>query len=217
MPPSLQTILVCFAVPEESGPFRRATKGMDNVQVIHVGMGQSNARTSFEAVLAETRPDRVITAGFAGGLNPEHACGAVLQEADEAFSFPEHALGSAVHAGVFYCADRVAITPTEKAALRETTGADAVEMESGVIRAICRERGIPAATVRVISDAANESLPLDFNQLMTPDLRMDFLKLAGALLRAPGRIPELIRFQGRLKHASANLSEVLVRLIEEAT
>jgi len=206
--------LVCFAVQEESGAFRRAVQDVDKATVIHVGMGQANARRAIEAALDQATPDRVITAGFAGGLNPEFNCGDVVFDVDETLRSPEAIDGFRCAAGVFHCADRVATTPKEKAVLRGTSNADAVEMESGVIREICGKRGIPSATVRVISDAANEGLPLDFNALMKPDMSMDFVKLAGALLRSPGKIPELIRFQGRLKTAAANLSQILVRMIE---
>ena len=44
----------------------------------------------------------------------------------------------------FYCHRRVAITAAEKRALWQQSGADAVEMESSVIRTICREFRIPA-------------------------------------------------------------------------
>ena len=54
-------------------------------------------------------------------------------------------------------------------------------MESEVLRRICQERGIPCATVRAISDAASEDLPLDFNQLMKETDQLDFVKLLGSL------------------------------------
>ena len=91
--------------------------------------------------------------------------------------------------------------------------ADAVEMESEVIQGICHERGIPCATVRVISDAAHEDLPLDFNQLAKPDLRLDYGKLLWAVAKAPGKIPALLRLQRNSTQAAQRLAEALVRLL----
>ncbi|NDA69060.1 MAG: hypothetical protein EBY09_20920, partial [Verrucomicrobia bacterium] len=100
----------------------------------------------------------VLTCGFAGGLSAGLAAEQVIFDADERFPLREALIGAGAAPARFHCADRVAVTAREKATLREQTGAEAVEMESGVIRRLCEERGIPSATVRVISDAADESL-----------------------------------------------------------
>jgi hypothetical protein len=97
--------------------------------------------------------------------------------------------------------------------LRAETGADAVEMESAAIHAVCRERGIPCATVRVISDTANEDLPLDFNALSKPDKNLDFGKLFLAIARSPGKIGALMELQRKTKFAAEQLAEVLSKLI----
>lgn len=104
---------------------------------------------------------------------------------------------------------RVATTGDEKRRLLESTGADAVEMESSVIRARCRTRGIPAATVRVISDEADEALPLDFNTLMTARGTLDFPRLVGLILCHPGAIPGLLRLGRRSAAAARSLAQVL--------
>jgi len=133
------------------------------------------------------------------------------QDFDAGFSADLEELGAAP--ARFYCHRRVAITTEEKAALWKETGADAVEMESSVIRTICKEFRIPSATVRVISDDANQDLPLDFNALMTSEDRINYLKLFGAVLSRPARISKLIAFQQQTIGAARKLGAVLEELL----
>ncbi|MFN0068343.1 MAG: ATP-binding cassette domain-containing protein [Limisphaerales bacterium] len=111
--------------------------------------------------------------------------------------------------GRFATERRVAVTAADKAALRACTGADAVEMESGVIVRACRAAGVPAAIVRAVSDAAEDDLPLDFNALMSADGRLDGLRLALAVASRPWRIPALLRLGRGSRHAAERLGEVL--------
>ncbi len=219
--------VVFFAVPEEARPFltllgKRGQglaplsppvsgaqgwrAGAGDVWVS--GMGARRAGNLADAVLSNQDVDWVLTCGFAGGLDPSIPTGTVLYDEDAGFpvGFPRT---PELRKGRFHLADSVAASAQAKARLWAQTGAQAVDMESQVIRDLCRARAVPSATVRVISDAASEDLPLDFGALMTPDQRIDFLRLAGALLRSPGKVPALIRFSRSLSQSAGNLARVL--------
>jgi adenosylhomocysteine nucleosidase len=192
------------------------------------------SRSQDQARLARTLapPDLVMTCGFAGGLNPDLKLGDVVFEI-----FPRSSRGNEaqikignqmeppsvgcyeklVAAGAkpakLFCADRIATTVAEKKKLRDETGADAVEMESAAIHAVCAEHGIPCVTVRVISDTASEDLPLDFNALAKPDKNLDFGKLAWAIAKSPGKIGGLMELQKKTKFAAERLAEVLIKIL----
>jgi adenosylhomocysteine nucleosidase len=212
-------LLLCFAVKEEMkffAPHRSGGKGPQvatTFQVWMTGIGRKNAAENARKAIARMKPERVITAGFAGGLNPKLKCGTVVYEEDFDAGFGADLEELGAVPAKFHCHRRVAITTEEKAALWRETGADAVEMESSVIRTICREFHIPSATIRVISDDATQDLPLDFNALMTSEDRINYLKLFGAVLSRPSRIPKLIGFQQQTLDAARKLGAVLEELL----
>jgi adenosylhomocysteine nucleosidase len=61
--------------------------------------------------------------------------------------------------GRFTSAERPVASLAEKAALREQTGADAVDLESYVVGRLARWFGAPFAILRAVSDAADRALP----------------------------------------------------------
>lgn len=208
-------VLILFAVREEAKHFQ-PPPGLE-CQVVVSGIGKKNAEPALVRALEAFAPELVLTCGYAGGLDPRLAPGTVIFDADDATRLtPALAKLGAVPVK-FFCSERIAVTTADKQALRLQTGADAVEMESGVIRTLCRERGISSATVRVISDDANTDLPMDFNQVSSADGNMNYLKLAVALVKSPSLVPKLKRFQSELdacsRQLAATLQEVLAELV----
>ena len=202
-------ILVCFAVEEEARPFRKAAQNYPTIRILITGIGRDNARRAMIKALADGTPDTVLTCGFAGGLNPALPRGTVLFAGEDNFPHAKRLKEAGAEPGSFHSANRVLITTAEKKAAREAMGADAVEMESDTILQICEEASIPFATVRVISDAADETLPLDFNQLLSSNNTISHAALAKALINSPSRIPALIHFQGKITKCAERLSIVL--------
>jgi nucleoside phosphorylase len=230
-PPGQVEWLVCFAVKEEArffmdqmagrlkprcwhSPGDAASKSAPPAlcRVLITGMGRRNAEEVVRGAFALVQPKRVITSGFAGGLNPKLKFGTIVYEEDSDAGFGPQLEQAGAARAAFFCHSRAAVTSGEKAALRQSTGADAVEMESGVIRNVCRERKIPSATVRVILDDASRDLPLDFNALMTPGDRIHYPKLIWAVLSRPGRIGRVIAFQRQTMEASRRLGAALAEL-----
>jgi hopanoid-associated phosphorylase len=79
-----------------------------------------------------------------------------------------------------------------KAALHLATGADAVDMESGIAAEVAASRDLPFVALRVISDDALDSLPHAALVAMKPGGGLDLGAVIGSLLTRPAQIPRLI-------------------------
>ena len=207
-------VLVCFAVIQEAKPFLKAVRGRASVRVLVTGMGARNAERIVREALPAFRPASVFTCGFAGALRTEWRVGDVLfDQVTTSDDCARKLIAAGAKAAAFHSSARVAITGAEKSALRTESGADAVEMESGVIQRVCAEAKVPCTTVRAISDRATDDLPLDFNALMARDQNLSYARLSLALLRKPRAVAGLIQLARHSALAAQALARVLQQII----
>jgi len=147
----------------------------------------------------------LVSFGVAGGLNGLEI-GSVLdatkivdEQGNVLWEGP--ALGVAgARKGTILATDRLVEDPAERRRLHELTGADAVDMESGVLAATGRLRGC----VRAVSDTADQPLgPLA--EAVTPDGRPRPLGFLKALALEPAAT---LRALGNIRRALAALAKV---------
>jgi adenosylhomocysteine nucleosidase len=204
--------LVCFAVKEEA-QFYQPTR---ETEVLITGMGSKNARESIKNHFQRKLPAHVISAGFAGGLDPTLQVGAIVYSSQDR-DIAKVLQNQGARGGNFLSAETVAITAGQKKQLRLKSGADAVEMESHTIAEVCREANVPCTIIRVISDSVHENLPVDFNNLMTRNMRINFAKLALRIAASPALIGKLLTFRKQTIFAAQQLGIVLSKATDSSS
>ncbi len=129
------------------------------------GVGQSRMKNLLDSI-SDVSVTYWVSIGFAGGLGPVLQLGdciighKVLTSNGLVFSDAnERNLIVGARRNILYCADKIVATPEEKQSLHEKTGAWAVDMESAVVARHAKSRGERFAWIRVISDAADETVP----------------------------------------------------------
>jgi adenosylhomocysteine nucleosidase len=188
-------------------------KDMPVVMVAN-GPGPKLAGEAVEVVRKHQELTGLVSTGFCGALDP------ALKPCDifvatkvvgvaHALSVPR-SQSCERQSGILLSVDRVVSTSAEKTELRKT-GADAVEMEAAAVAAKAAEWNIPFYCVRVVTDTATESFPLDFNRMRDADGRFSRMKIMAAALRRPGSVlPELLKLNKRCKDASHALGDFIV-------
>lgn len=211
-------------VRKYSGPSHTIIEGEVGGKVVALvvtGMGRSAARLGAERLIDGHRPRLVLSAGFAGALDPGLARydlvmpGEVLDPEGGRFAIeagPSRPDG--VRSGRLLTVDQIIRTAAEKAALRERTGADLVDMESAAVASACADRGVPFRSIRVISDEAGIDLPPEVVQLMT---RSGSYRV-GAALRAfwhrPSSVKDLWALYEHAQEAADRLAGFVVGALE---
>ena len=145
------------------------------VAVLSSGVGRASARRGVEHLIDGHRPRWIVSAGFAGALDP------VLNRNDlvaprsivdgsggviEADPSPLESVPTIRVVERLLMVDRVVADATEKAGLRERHGADVVDMETYAAAEASRDRGTAFLSLRIISDDARTDLPPEVGRLL---------------------------------------------------
>lgn len=116
--------------------------------------------------------------------------------------------------GQLLCSPTVIVTSGEKMQAAGSSGCIAVDMETAGAARAASEAGVPFMAVRVISDALDEDLPVDFNRF-TCNGKMDYLSLIFHVITHPGTILPLIRLGRNSRLAAKNLALTLGTLLPD--
>ncbi len=232
-------VIVTFAVHSELTPWlrlrrfrRRAVNGWTSyettiagtaVHALLTGIGPSHAKEAIRAALG-SRPDAVLASGLAGALKPSFGVGDVLaarhvhfEGTDQYVSSSKELVDSAIECGAkavdsLISGNTIVRTAEEKAVLSSL--ADAVDMESfTILTEACRSE-VPAIALRSISDTSECDLPCDFSKMVDERGQMRMWRMALEPLRAPQRIPALIRFALASHRAASRLAWFLDRYLK---
>ncbi len=178
--------------------------GKDLVSVVSGGLAEALA-ARLENALTRFKVAGVVSVGLGGALSPALAVGdwvvaervtdgVTTWETDAAWTGRIAAvLGARARRGALAGSDVMVANAEAKAALHQATGALAVDMESHVAARIARAHGLPFAALRVMSDAADRTLPKAALAGMRPDGGMNLAGVLWALAKSPRELPALIR------------------------
>ncbi|MFA5072998.1 MAG: hypothetical protein WC539_03785 [Nitrospirota bacterium] len=206
-------ILICFAVKEEAARFQKELSRFFGVQVLLTGMGKENARHALLSFLESQTPQLVLSCGFAGGLDPHLQFGTVVYTDNDSDQYSRILERLGAQRVRLHCSSRVVVTREEKHLVHEKTGADAVDMESEYIRAICKERNIPCITLRIILDTASDALPFDFNALMNKNNTISPIRLALSVVASLHKIPHMLALRKKSFLASDKLAKIVCEFL----
>ena len=158
--------------------------------------------------------DAVLSFGLAGALAPDLRPGDLLVgtvvlgrtwlPSDDTWTAKLIAglrtRGTQVQEAVVAGSDEAVLTVAAKDALREATGATAVDMESHVAAEYAGARGLPFAVLRAVSDAVDRALPPLAAKALGPDGCVDLRAVLGELRREPR---QLLQMAGTARDARA--------------
>lgn len=200
-----------------------STQLSNAVLLMRTGMGPQKSRTVTKQLLEDGKWDLVISTGFAGALRDLPIGTLVVGKdvLDDPFAIPQkfpiacdaewvaklsglNGLRTPFPIGRFATVPQVLTRSEEKQMLATTTGAIAVDMESGSIGRVAKEFGIPFVIIRTISDGMFEDLPLDFNLFQTPG---GWAKGLGQCLSSPCIWTGLFRLYRQSREAALQLTQ----------
>ncbi len=195
------------------------------VALILTGPGKAAARHGTEVLIAGHRPRWIVSAGFAGGLDPALARndlvipGEVIDGDGNALTIDspiQELPGVKRMQGRLITVDRLIARPTEKADLRQLHGADLVDMETSPVALLARDRAVRFLAVRVISDDADAELPAEVARMMSHSGSYQIGMAMRAIWHRPSTVKDfwsLYCARPRVCRSAGNLLEARTRRV----
>ncbi|WP_240911503.1 phosphorylase family protein [Paludisphaera soli] len=222
--PSPADVGVVMAMPMEAGHLidklarvrRYAARGLTVVEgelegrilaVLASGVGAASARRGVEHLLAGHRPQVIVSAGFAGALDPALnrndliAPRSLIDGSGEVVEIAAGLVGPVPgirSVGRLLLVDHVVTSAAEKARLRNEHQADLIDMETFAAAVAARERRVPFLSLRVVSDDARTDLPPEVGRLLNTS---GSYRVGAALRALVGRPSSLKDFWSLHAHA----------------
>ena len=179
------------------------------------GPGPKLAGQAVEIAKGRDRLTGIVSTGFCGALDPALNLSDIFIATELLDSVVDVKVGQALplaklyQSGPLLSTDHVAVTASEKSELRKSTTARVIEMEAAGVSVKAQQYNLPFYCIRVITDTAGESLPLDFNQMRDDNGRFSRSKIIFAALRRPTVFPKLLNFNKRCKNAAQALGDFI--------
>jgi adenosylhomocysteine nucleosidase len=211
-------IAIAFALEFESAVF--AAKQDRRLRVATWLLGAMGAGTAevLTKKLVSTKPQLIVSAGFAGGLQPGFAVGDLVL--GENYSDPAIAsrlnLGPRWHRGNLFTAEAIVEKSEEKRKLGAETGCVMADLETAHLARVCAEHQISMLSVRCISDAVEDDMPVPAAVLLNPETgRPDSLGLFRHLITNPTCVGGFNTLLKNAKIAQNGISDGLTEILPQ--
>jgi adenosylhomocysteine nucleosidase len=166
---------------------------------VAIGGGSAAGADIAARQLIESGVRALISLGLAGGLDPVLRPGTVIVPSaviDGEEQYPTdprlaRLLGGATP-HVLLAMETIVASTTEKQRLHDTTGAAAIDLESGAVARAAAAHGIPFAALRVTCDPAQRSLPPAALAALDSQGAIALRRVLASVLGQPSQIPALL-------------------------
>jgi adenosylhomocysteine nucleosidase len=182
--------------------------------VVAIGGGTAAGATAAATALIEQGCTALVSFGLAGGLDPALRPGELIVPSKVIAGDASHATdptlsrmlgGPTPH--VLIGTEAIVAGVAAKRALRERTGAAAVDLESGAVSRIAATHGIPFAVLRAICDPADRALPPAAQVALDPGGEVSIWRVLASIAAHPTQMSALLALAADAATAKRSLVE----------